>query len=171
MRRLIGHSSKTINYLALNMAILFFATMLIIVLFQIVARYIFQAPPPWTAEAARYCMVWGGMLGATVAFYRDEDPRLFSPPRKGRGYILYVALGLRILAVVLFLGPVLYYSDRFLFRSARRTTEVLDIPAVFVTSAVPLAVVIILFHQIAKMLNYNPKKEREEKMDNDNRDR
>jgi TRAP-type C4-dicarboxylate transport system permease small subunit len=35
----------------------FFSLMLLLVLFQVIARYVFQMVPVWTEEAARYCMI------------------------------------------------------------------------------------------------------------------
>ena len=55
--------------------------MVVLVMFQVLARYVFRAVPVWTEEAARYCMVWGGLFGATVAFHGDLDPRLIQPPK------------------------------------------------------------------------------------------
>ena len=49
-------------------AVAFLTAMVALVLFQVAARYVFRAVPVWTEEIARYCMVWGGLLGATVAF-------------------------------------------------------------------------------------------------------
>ena len=37
------------------------------VLLQVVARYIFQQPPPYTEELARYAMIWAGLIGASMA--------------------------------------------------------------------------------------------------------
>ena len=34
--------------------------------YQVVARYIFHAPPVWTEDLARRSMVWAGMLVAIV---------------------------------------------------------------------------------------------------------
>ncbi len=153
LRQSMARISDIINTVAWNAAIFFFAAMLLIVLFKIGARYIFRAPPSWTAEAARYCMVWGGMLGATVAFYRRQDPKLFTAPRTGPLWVRLGALAARTLAVCIFIFPVLLYSPRFLARSARRTTEVLGIPAVWITAAVPLAAAIILFHQAARLIS------------------
>jgi len=95
--------------------------------------------------------VWGGMLGATIAFYRDEDPRLLQPPKKGPRLWLGLASFLRALAVVLFLGPVLYYSDRFLLRHWQRTSDALGISTFWVTVAVPVAVAVIFIHLIARI--------------------
>jgi len=131
----------------------FLTLMLLLVLFQVMARYIFQAVPVWTEELARYCMVWGGLLGATAAFRSDQDPRLVQPPSRGPRTWLVTAFWLRALAVVVFLGPVLYHSDRFLARGLNRLSEGLEIPLTYVTVAVPLAVVIIFFHLLARIVN------------------
>ena len=152
MGKIIIRISSALNRFCLSAAAAFFAAMLVLVLFQVVARYIFQAVPPWTAEAARYCMVWGGMLGATAAFKVDQDPRLFQMPREGKQAWIVCSGWIRALATVTFLGPVLYFSDRFLIRTWHRTTEALGISTMWVSLAVPLAVAVIFCHLIAKLV-------------------
>jgi TRAP-type C4-dicarboxylate transport system permease small subunit len=125
---------------------------LILVLFQVVTRYIIRNPPAWTEELARYCMVWGGMLGATVAFKGGADPCLVQPPVRGSRLWIRAARLLRAAVTVSFLGPILYYSDKFLMRTWHRTTEALGIPTALVTVAVPFAVAVILFHLLAQLL-------------------
>lgn len=152
MGKIIIRISSALNRFCLSAAAAFFAAMLVLVIFQVVARYIFRAVPPWTAEAARYCMVWGGMLGATVAFKADQDPRLFQLPREGnRAWVVCSGL-IRALAALIFLGPVLYFSHRFLVRTWYRTTEALGISTMWVGIAVPLAVAVIFCHLIAKLV-------------------
>jgi TRAP-type transport system small permease protein len=132
-------------------AALFFAAQLLLVLFQVVARYLFQSVPVWTEELARYCMVWGGLLGATVAFHMDLDPKVLQPPRRGPRLWIVATTWVRAAATLIFLGPVLYYSDRFLARTLQRTTEALGISMVWVAVAVPVAVAVIFFHLLARM--------------------
>ena len=131
-------------------AVFFFAAMVALVMFQVVARYIFRAVPVWTEEAARYCMVWGGLLGATVAFKSDRDPKLIAPPTAGPPLWLRAASLLRTLATLCFLGPILYHSDTFLARHWGRTAEALGISTFWVTLAVPIAVLTIFIHLAAK---------------------
>ena len=152
MRRIIIHTSHALDRFCQFSAAAFFAAMLVLVVFQVVARYIFQAVPPWTAEAARYCMVWGGLLGATVAFRADQDPRLIQPPPSDRRAWAVSALWLRALAVAIFLGPVLYYSHGFLVRTWHRTTGALGISTMWVSLAVPFAVAVIFCHLLAKLV-------------------
>jgi TRAP-type C4-dicarboxylate transport system permease small subunit len=133
-------------------AVGFLTVMLGLVMFQVVARYLFQAVPVWTEEAARYCMVWGGLLGATAAFRADSDPRLVQPPNSGSRAKIAAATWIRAIGAIVFLGPVLYHSDRFLMRTWYRTSEALGISTMWVTLAVPVAVVIIFCHLTAKLV-------------------
>ncbi len=153
MRRTLSRSSDYLNAGCKWAATGFFSALLILVLFQGVARYIFHNPPVWTEELARYCMVWGGMLGATVSFKEGVDPCFVKSPARGNPVWVRGAQFLRAAAAVLFLGPILYFSDKFLMRTWQRSTEALGIPTALVTVAVPLAVVIILFHLMAQLLN------------------
>jgi TRAP-type C4-dicarboxylate transport system permease small subunit len=152
MRRAIGLVSFGIDKFCRTTAVGFLGLMLLLVLFQVLARYIFQAVPVWTAEAARYCMIWGGLFGATVAFRADQDPRLIQPPRTGSKIWVLGATWLRAVATVVFIGPVLYHSDRFLARSLHRISDGLEVPMAWITVAVPLTVVIILIHLVARLI-------------------
>lgn len=153
MRRAVARASYHVDRFCRSASVVFFTAMFILMLFQVVARYIFQSVPVWTAELARYCMVWGGLLGATAAFRADEDPRLVPVPQKRPKWRVLSALYLRAGATVVFLGPVLYHSDRFLVRTWHRSTEALGIPSMWVTLAVPVSVAIIFFHMLCRMIS------------------
>jgi TRAP-type transport system small permease protein len=152
MRRIFSRSSDCLDAGCQWAATGFFSALLILVLFQVVARYIFRNAPVWTEELARYCMVWGGMLGATVSFKGGADPSFVQPPTRGNPIWIRAAQLVRAAAAVAFLGPILYYSDKFLIRTWHRSTEALGIPTALVTVAVPLAVAVIFFHLLAQLL-------------------
>ena len=152
MRRVIASISHGIDQICRTAAVGFLSLMLLLVLFQVLARYIFQAVPVWTEEAARYCMIWGGLFGATVAFHGDTDPRLVQPPKSGPQAWITAAVWLRAMATVVFLGPVLYHSQRFLTRSWYRASEGMEIPMALITITVPLTVAIIFIHLIARTI-------------------
>jgi TRAP-type C4-dicarboxylate transport system permease small subunit len=152
MIRAVHIVSSALDRFCRTVSVGFLSLMLLLVVFQVVARYIFQAAPVWTEEGARYCMVWSGLFGATVAFRRDRDPRLFQPPRSGPRVWILSAFWFRVLAAVVFLGPVLYHSDRFLARGLHRTTEALQIPMAWVTVAVPLTALIIFAHVLDRII-------------------
>ena len=161
MRRILARASDYLDLGCQWAATGFFIAMLVFVIFQVVTRYILQNAPVWTEEVARYCMVWGGLLGATVAFKEGSDPFLVPPPTRGNPVWLSGARILRAMATVAFLGPILYHSDKFLLRTWQRTTEALGIPTAFITVAVPLAVAIIFFHLLAQLLGRSDPSEAE----------
>ncbi len=152
MYRIASSISHGIDKICRTAAVGFLSLMLLLVLFQVLARYLFQVVPVWTEEAARYCMIWGGLFGATVAFHGDTDPRLIQPPRRGSKAWIIAAAWLRAIATAVFLGPVLYHSDRFLARSWYRASEGMQIPMAFITVTVPLTVGIIFIHLTARLL-------------------
>jgi len=159
MKRAIIKLSDALHRLCTTGAALCFVAMLLFVAVQVIARYVFKDPPVWTEELARFAMVWGGLLGATMSFKTRTDPVLASPEQP-RGSIKSIVLGgIRGTAVVLFLGPILYYSlfgphmnfaRGFLMRSAQRTADTLGFPMIYVALAVPVAAAVILVHLAAR---------------------
>jgi len=61
VRRILARSSDYLDLGCQWLATGFFAALLILVIFQVVTRYILHNAPVWTEELARYCMVWGGL--------------------------------------------------------------------------------------------------------------
>ncbi|CAG1007277.1 hypothetical protein RHIZO_03351 [Rhizobiaceae bacterium] len=127
--------------------------------YQVVARYIFDAPPVWTEELARRAMVWAGMLGATGAFHRYADPNLFPGLLTVGGVRGKVMAALRLAGVAVFAAPILFYSlfgpdfslDRgFIGRTLVRKAEMMGVSMAWFTVAVPLAFLIIVVHALAQ---------------------
>ncbi|MBK0328897.1 TRAP transporter small permease subunit [Rhodobacteraceae bacterium F11138] len=153
--------SAVINRIALWGAVLAVLAMLGAAGWQVIARYLLEAPPIWTEELARRAMVWAGMLGASCAFHAGADPTLFPAARAVAGRAGALLVLIRACGVILFAAPVIWYSifdarmnpaRGFLGRSLNRQAEMLDVPMIWFTSAVPLAFVIIVLHMIAGIL-------------------
>jgi TRAP-type C4-dicarboxylate transport system permease small subunit len=150
--------SARIDRVAMVLAVAALGIMLGAALWQTVARYMFNSPPIWTEELARRAMVWAGMLGASCAFRAGANPTLFPGLLRIRGGIGAVLSLIRAAGVLLFLGPVLWFSifapgmniaRGFLGRSLERQAEMLGVPMIWFTAAVPVALAIILIHMLA----------------------
>ena len=128
----------------------FMLVMLAVVGLQVIARYVFFSPPSWTEELARYCMIWAGYLGATVSFYRREDPVLMRRKRGPAPVSTYFML-LRNSAVVLFLAPIVYWSPVIIRHHMTRQTESMEWISGYVMLIVPLFASIILVHVLARV--------------------
>jgi TRAP-type C4-dicarboxylate transport system permease small subunit len=150
--------SAALNRGALWGAMAAVLTMAFAAAYQVVARYMFDAPPVWTEELARRAMVWAGMLGASVAFRERSDPTLFPDMAQMPGSAGTVLALVRAVGVTVFALPVIYYSlfgpnfdfaRGFLGRSLDRKAEMLAIPMVWFTAAVPIAFMLIMVHVMA----------------------
>ncbi|WP_346908664.1 TRAP transporter small permease subunit [uncultured Roseibium sp.] len=161
LAKALDRLSAGLNSIALWGAVLAVAVMVAAAGWQVLARYVLDAPPIWTEELARRSMVWAGMLGASCAFKAGADPVLFPVARKmtgagGMGLALIRACG-----VLAFAGPVIWFSvfngrldmaRGFLGRSLARQADMLDVSMIWFTSAVPLAFALIVLHLTAGLL-------------------
>lgn len=125
-----------------------FLVMFLIVMLQVIARYVFSSPPFWTEELARWLMVWGGLLGASVGFHTRSDPAVIHPPsddlRRQRIQILC-----RFVAAWIFFVPVIFYSWPFLLRQVSNPSEGLEVSTAWMVSALPVTAIIICLHALA----------------------
>jgi C4-dicarboxylate transporter DctQ subunit len=54
------------------MCMAFSGAIFIVVIAQILFRYVFKVSAPWTEEAARYLMIWMALLAAGLAFQKGQ---------------------------------------------------------------------------------------------------
>ena len=143
------HDATTVmNLWVRRLAGVLFGMMLVIMLFQVAARYVFASPPVWSEELARWLMVWGGVLGATVAFHTHADPAMVKPPLDSliRQKLQAVA---RLVAAFGFFLPVIWYSWPFLLRQVRQPSHGMEISSAWMASALPVASILICLHALA----------------------
>ena len=157
---ILGRLSAGLNGIALWGAVAAVLVMALAGGYQVVDRYVFDAPPVWTEELARRAMVWAGMLGASCAFYQRVDPTLFPQMHKvpgGPGAVLALVSSF---GVAVFALPVLYYSlfgpnfdlaRGFLGRTIDRKAEMMGISMAWFTAAIPVAFALILIHMLAQL--------------------
>lgn len=160
MRTFIVSLSNGLHQGARRLAMICVCLMFATVIIQIVARYIFFSPPVWTEDIARYAMVWTGLLGATLSFKTRSDAILLDsvfPPRPH--FLGVIAEAIQTAAILTFILPVIYFcfiglrggfAKGYLARQSGLTADTLGIPMVWISLAVPLAMIIILLHLAAR---------------------
>ncbi len=160
MRRTILAASNNLHAVTRRIAVLAICVMFLVVMIQIVARYIFSAPPIWTEDVARYAMVWTGLLGATLSFKTRSDAVLMDSvfPRRP-SFLGLCAEAIQSAAILTFVLPVIYFcfvglrggfAKGYLMRQSGLTADTLGIPMVWISVSVPLAMIIILVHLAAR---------------------
>ena len=80
-----------------GLSVAFFVIMILLVLYQIVMRKIFNASPPWTEELARYAMIWSTLIACAVLLKEKGHIMLdyfleFLPPVLKKTIILFVGV-------------------------------------------------------------------------------
>lgn len=148
----LARISAGLNRACMLAACALLVAMLLTVGLQVLARYVFFSPPPWTEELARYFMIWSGLLGATVAFYRREDPVLMQPPGIKSRSLALLAAAVRASAVVIFLAPLVYFSPAIMGHHMLRLTDSTQLNLAYVFAVVPAFAAIILVHLLARAL-------------------
>lgn len=106
-------------------------------------------------------MVWGGLLGATLAFRRGDDPAIVTVDERARGFAAVAAKVAIAATLVIFVVPILYYSlfgsnfdwtKSFMMRSAARTTPGLGISLAWIAASIPTCCAILLVHLAARLI-------------------
>lgn len=169
MKQLILKVSDTADRWTRLIAGLVLATLVVLVMFQVIARYIFLAPPVWSEELARYAMIWAGLLGASMSFKAKFDPALVQG-EAAKAWLNFARKVISSLAILIYLLPILWFCvygpgmrvlRGFLVRHMRTSAETLDFPTIYVAVSVPIALLLILLHLCARWAGdgENPDKE------------
>ena len=143
--------SAAIDRLCSWIAFAMLQVMLVSILLQVVARYIFDAPPAWTEELGRYAMIWASMAGAAMAYYRGADPVMLRFNTKGLPGRALLMQSVEAVGVLALAAPVLLYAPSFLSRHSNRITETLEWNSAVVVAIIPATFVIILIHLSARL--------------------
>lgn len=150
--KFIGILSSKLEAIAKIVSILAIIGLLIVIILQIVARYIFASPPTWTEEIGKLLMIWGGLLGTSIAFKRRADIILYNP-KDSKGLMDIFRRAIRFLAVMLFTGVILYHSPSFLSRSLSVDFfGIQGVSVIWATSAIPCFIALIFIHNLGQLV-------------------
>lgn len=123
-----------------------------LIVLQIVGRYALAEAPAWTEEAARFSMVWAGLLGGVVAFQTDADPVLTPVGRDKPFWLRRVQAWARTACVAIFAVAILYNSPGFLERASLHVSEALGWNLGLVGAVVPIYAALILLLAAIKLI-------------------
>ena len=128
------------------------AAMSVIVMLQIVFRFVIFVPLPWSEELARYLMIWTGMVGAFVALREGRHigvtmvvDRL--PPRAAAGVSVFVQA-----ATILFLVILAKQGLALTLVNLNQLSPAMRIPMFYPYLAVPLGAALMIVELAAGIL-------------------
>lgn len=154
MQKIARTVSDRFNDGAKIIAVALLAVISVVMITQVIARYVFNNSLSWTEELSRYCFIWFNCLGATVLTKTHAHARvsvidsLFKTPRSQHIYwvcIYIVALAVSVLFIVT--GCIIAYTVR------TQITPALGISKAIVYAGAPVAGIGMLIHTISHLLD------------------
>ncbi len=124
-------------------------TVAAVVLLQVLMRYLFAYPNPWSEEVSRFCFVWVSLLGASLAvenrahFGFDQVTRKLRPRMKKA-----VEVGARVVVLtfaVLLIGTGVALMDL----TMGERSPALNLPVALVYAAAPVSGALMVVHMLA----------------------
>jgi len=125
------------------------------ILYEVVARYVFVAPTIWAEELSRFVQIWATYLGAAyVLRHRHLIAIDFLTSRFGpRLKVVAEAAGLVFIAV--FCGVTIVYGTGIVVESVelgRATATMLGVPQWMTESAIPVGFAILLLQCVVDLI-------------------
>ncbi|MEW6263253.1 MAG: TRAP transporter small permease [Thermodesulfobacteriota bacterium] len=123
--------------------------MFLLVLAQVVFRYVLALPLAWSEELARYLMVWGVCLAAAEAYARGSHVGLTAfldllPPSARRYLKLFVHL-----VVIGLMALIVYHGFRFSLMLGDQESPAMGLPMTWPYLAVPVGAGLIFLQALA----------------------
>ena len=130
----------------------FFTAMVIAVVVEVVARYVFHRPLLWTEEVAKLAFTWLAFLGAAIAARHNEHIQVETlveffprPIRYGVGILVRVAS-------VIFLIIVTVYSALFMISEIDTTSAAMEISKAWWVLPIPISTALICLYIVRDLV-------------------
>lgn len=116
-----------------------FCVMIFAVSYEIVMRYVFNAPTFWSEALARYSMIWIVTFGLAIGIRRRQNIHVDFVARNLPGKVQPLLAWMRFLFVFAFAGALLVYGARHAAVNLNQMVTGLEIPAFYVYLCVPIS--------------------------------
>lgn len=121
----------------------------VVVLLQVLMRYLFAYPNPWSEEVSRFCFIWMSLLGASLAV---EHRAHFAFDRITRGLAPRARKGVESCAgafVLVFSLLLIATGIALMALTLGERSPALNLSVAFVYAAAPVSGVLMVIHLLA----------------------
>jgi len=141
---------------------LIMGTMTAVVLLGVLFRYVLEAPLPWSEELARYLMVWGASLGASVAFKEGSHIAVSMLVDRLHGLSGEIILKVTQIIVFIFMAIVMVEGFILAFKVSTQESPAMEISMTWPYLSIPIGCLFIVL-EIPIMMFFHKLQLREEK--------
>ena len=150
INKLIEKYEKVLDWLTSGIL----AALLLIVLMQVISRYVFNNSLSWTEEASRYLMIWGVLLGVSLSYLNGYLISIETFVNRFPASVRKVVRVVNKLLSLFFTGILTAYGVNLCILGAQMESPALGIPYLWIYLAVPvgagLLFVLFLIHPLKK---------------------
>ena len=124
-------------------------TVALVVLLQVLMRYLFAYPNPWSEEVSRFCFIWLSLLGASLAvehrahFGFDQVMKALAP--RAKRAVEMFAGAVVLLFSLLLIGTGIALMDL----TMGERSPALNLPVALVYAAAPVSGMLMVVHMVA----------------------
>jgi C4-dicarboxylate transporter DctQ subunit len=146
MKKVLHRVNGAVSALEDMFAIALFYSLLGGVTVQVLARFVFHYPLPWSEELCRYFFVWLSAIGASIGVRWSVHFVAFDLQSLLSGWaqavvVTIVKLGIGLVALVLLVEGV-----HLAVQGASQLTPILDVPMSWAFGAIPVSAALMLWH-------------------------
>lgn len=128
-----------------------FAALIVTVFYQVLGRYLFNAPPSWSEELARFLQVWIALLASALCIqhgmHLGVDYLLHAVPPRGRA-VLEAFVHVMVSGFLLLL---LVQGDKILDVASVQSSPAMGINMWYAYLAVPVGAALMLLESVLKL--------------------
>lgn len=146
--------SGRLNWLVERLCALLLASMILIVWYGVMARYVLESGATWTEETARYVMIWGALLAISCGARRREHigfDALFMKLPAHMQKPLRIVIDLISISFFVYL---LVFGIRMTSDGASQYATIFDMTMLIPFAAVPVAAALTVIQLSAALLSY-----------------
>ena len=127
--------------------ILIFGIMTILVVYQVVTRYVFQSPSSWSESVVTYGFIWLAMLGGAYVFGKRDHMAMTFVLDKFHGRVKTIIEMINELIIVLFgIGVLLIGGYAGAMKQMTQADSILPITMGVIYIAIPIAGVAMILY-------------------------
>ncbi|MCR5370785.1 MAG: TRAP transporter small permease [Clostridium sp.] len=160
MKKCIVTIDKVLNTILNFLIFVLMLVMTLVVLWQVISRFVLQSPSVWSEEVARYCMVWIAMLGSAMAMKRKMHMSLTLVTDRIKNDYLHLAVSVFDMLCCLAVSVLLIiYGYKFMLSGLTKQTASLKVSMFWAYAAVPVGAVFFAYNTLGAIYRIIVKKD------------
>ncbi|PAE29149.1 C4-dicarboxylate ABC transporter permease [Paenibacillus sp. 7884-2] len=158
----MNKAKKWVDKLLLSLSSLLIIAMVVLSIWQVVARYVLSIPSPATEEITRFMLIWFGLLAASYVFGAKKHIAILFFKEKFAAKTQISIERITDTLVILVASILMVYGGiKVVMLTIAQTAPATGISMAFVYMSLPLSGLFIIFYTIHSMLTNKIKENQE----------